>query len=38
MKKYVKPLLEVLELTADEALAAIVNSEPEVEDNEDFSA
>ena len=35
MKFYVKPELDVLELTADEALAAIVQSEPTVEDNED---
>ncbi len=35
MKLYSKPLLEVLELTTDEALAAIIQSEPTVEDNDD---
>jgi hypothetical protein len=35
MKKYQKPLLEVLELEADKALAAVIQSEPTVEDNED---
>lgn len=35
MKPYIRPELDVLELTADEALAAIVQSEPTVEDNED---
>ncbi len=35
MKQYQKPLLEVLELAADEALAAVVRSEPTVEDNDD---
>lgn len=35
MKLYVKPFLEVLELMADEALAAVVRSEPTVEDNDD---
>ncbi len=35
MKSYSKPLLEVLELAADEALAAIIQSEPTVEDNDD---
>lgn len=35
MKTYQKPLLEVLELTADEALAAVIRSEPTVEDNDD---
>lgn len=38
MKSYVKPTAEVLELTADTALAAVVQSEPTVEDNEDLSA
>lgn len=35
MKTYQKPLLEVLELTADEALAAVIQSEPTIEDNDD---
>ena len=35
MKQYTKPLLDVLELTADETLAAVVRSEPTVEDNDD---
>ena len=35
MKQYITPLLEVLELTADEALAAVVQSEPTVEDNDE---
>ncbi len=35
MKQYTKPLMDVLELTADEALAAVVQSEPTVEDNDD---
>ena len=35
MKAYVKPLLEVMELIADEALAAVIQSEPTVEDNDD---
>ena len=34
MKTYQKPLLEVMELTADEALAAVVQSEPTVEDDD----
>lgn len=34
MKRYTKPFLEVLELTADEALAAVVQSEPTVEDDD----
>ena len=34
MKTYQKPLLEVMELTADEAMAAVVQSEPTVEDDE----
>jgi hypothetical protein len=34
LKEYCKPLLEVLELTADEALAAVVQSEPTVEDDD----
>ena len=38
MKQYTKPAVEVLELLADEALAAVVQSEPTVEDNEDLSA
>lgn len=39
MKQYTAPLLEVLTLTADEALAAVIQSEPTVEDNdEDLSA
>ena len=37
MKQYTKPLLEVLELMADEALAAVIQSEPTVEDNEELS-
>ncbi len=35
MKTYQKPLLSVLELTSDEALAAVIQSEPTVEDNDD---
>ncbi len=35
MKQYTKPLLDVLELTAEEALAAVIQSEPTVEDNDD---
>lgn len=35
MKQYVTPFVEVLELMADEALAAVVRSEPTVEDNDD---
>ena len=35
MKQYITPLLEVLELTADEALAAVIQSEPTVEDNDE---
>ncbi len=35
MKQYTKPSVEVLELLADEALAAVVRSEPTVEDNDD---
>ncbi len=35
MKQYTKPLVDVLELTADEALAAVIQSEPTVEDNDD---
>lgn len=35
MKTYQKPLLEVLELTADASLAAVIYSEPSVEDNDD---
>lgn len=34
MKHYTKPLAEVLELTADDALAAVIRSEPTVEDND----
>ena len=35
MKQYITPLLEVLELTADDAIAAVVQSEPTVEDNDE---
>ena len=35
MKQYTAPLLEVLELTTDEALAAVIQSEPTVEDNDE---
>ena len=35
MKRYTKPSLDVLELMADEALAAVIQSEPTVEDNDD---
>ena len=35
MKQYTAPLLEVLDLTADETLAAVVQSEPTVEDNDE---
>ncbi len=35
MNTYEKPQLEWLELTTDEALAAVVQSEPTVEDNDD---
>ena len=38
MKQYTKPSIEVMELASDEALAAVVQSEPTVEDNEDLSA
>ena len=38
MKLYEKPFISVLELTADEALAAVIQSEPPVEDNDDLSA
>lgn len=40
MKQYMKPLLEVLNLTADEALAVVVQSETESEDTDtdEFSA
>ena len=34
MKRYTKPSLDVLELTADEALAAVIRSEPTVEDDD----
>lgn len=34
MKKYETPSLEVVVLTADEALAAIIRSEPTVEDDD----
>lgn len=34
MKQYTKPLVEVLELMVDKALAAVVQSEPTVEDND----
>lgn len=34
MKMYTKPLLEVLELTADEALAAVIQSDATVEDKD----
>lgn len=34
MKNYQKPILTVLELTADAALAAVIQSEPTVEDND----
>lgn len=34
MKQYQKPLLEMMELTADEALAAVKYSEPTVEDTD----
>ena len=37
MKQYTKPVVEILELTADEALAGVVQSEPTVEDNEGLS-
>ena len=35
MKTYEKPFLSILELTADESLAAVVQSEPTVEDNDE---
>ncbi len=35
MKLYTTPSVEILDLTADEALAAVVQSEPTVEDNDD---
>ena len=35
MKAYETPALEVCELTADESLAAVIRSEPTVEDNDD---
>lgn len=34
MKRYETPSLEVLALTADEALAAVIRSEPTVEDDD----
>ncbi len=34
MKQYEAPALEIYELTADKALAAIVQSEPTVEDDD----
>ena len=37
MKQYTTPSFEVYELTADEALAAVIRSEPTVEDNDDLS-
>ncbi len=35
MKTYVAPEVEILNLLADEALAAVIQSEPTVEDNDD---
>lgn len=35
MNTYEKPELTLLTLTADEALAAVIQSEPTVEDNDD---
>ena len=35
MKHYTTPMLEVYELTTDESLAAVIQSEPTVEDNDD---
>jgi hypothetical protein len=35
MKPYIAPAYEVLELLQDKALAAIIQSEPTVEDNDD---
>ena len=35
MRMYEKPELEVCCLTVDEALAAVIQSEPTVEDNDD---
>lgn len=37
MKQYTTPTLELCELTADESLAAVIRSEPTVEDNDDLS-
>lgn len=37
MKHYTTPILEVYELTVDTALAAVIQSEPTVEDNDDLS-
>ena len=34
MKQYETPVLEFCELTADEALAAVIRSEPTVEDDD----
>lgn len=34
MKEYQKPTLETMVLTADEALAAVIRSEPTVEDDD----
>lgn len=34
MKQYETPVLELCELTADEALAAVIRSEPTVEDDD----
>lgn len=35
MKSYQKPLLEVMNLTVDAAIATVIKSEPYVEDNDD---
>lgn len=35
MKEYTKPELQLLILLADTALAAVIQSEPTVEDNDD---
>ncbi len=37
MNTYEKPELTFLTLTADEALTAVIQSEPTVEDNEELS-
>ena len=35
LKQYVNPSVEILELFANESIAAVIQSEPTVEDNDD---